>query len=288
MTDAPPAKVSLGRFGVWTRGPLTPELAAEIEGLGFGTVWVGGSPDAGLRFVDDALAQTQSIVVATGVVNVWSAAARTAAESYHRIEREHPGRFVLGIGVGHREHAAAYAKPYEALSTYLDELDAAGVPRYRRVLAALSPRLLRLAAERTAGALPALTTPQHTRDARRLLGGQGILAPAVDVVLSTNPDIVYLTTRAVVTRYATIANFANSWERQGFTAADLTAPGSQRLVDAVFASGGADDIVRRLDEHLDAGADHVAIHVANESEALMETLTELADGLKLRTQQGHV
>ena len=189
MTDAVSLKPDLGRFGAWlpTRS-ITPELAAQIESLGYRAIWIGGSPDADLGWVDPALAKTTSLQLATGIVNIWSAPAPTVAESFQRIESAHPGRFLLGIGAGHREHTQEYTKPYDALVTYLDELDAAMVPTSRRVLAALGPRVLRLSAERSAGAHPYLTTPEHTAKARELVGSSVFLAPEHKVVLTTDRD----------------------------------------------------------------------------------------------------
>ncbi len=149
MTATESPKPNLGRFGVWlgTRS-ITPGLAAEIEALGYGAVWIGASPDADLAWVEPGLAQTTSLQLATGIVNIWSAPATAIAESFQRIESTYPGRFLLGVGVGHSEHTQEYRKPYDALVTYLDELDAAAVPASRRVLAALGPRVLRLSADR--------------------------------------------------------------------------------------------------------------------------------------------
>ena len=140
MTEAVSLKPDLGRFGVWlpTRS-ITPELAAKIESLGYGAAWIGGSPDADLAWVEPALAQTTSLQLATGIVNIWTAPAPPVAESFKRIENAYPGRFLLGVGVGHPEHTEEYVKPYDALVDYLDELDAAMVPTSRRVLAALGP-----------------------------------------------------------------------------------------------------------------------------------------------------
>src|SRR6201995_1650540 len=137
MTDAASLKPDLGRFGVWLAfRSLDPELAEQIESLGYGAVWVGGSPEADLAWVEPALAQTNALQLATGIVNIWSAPAAAVAQSYKRIESAYPGRFLLGIGVGHREHTEEYVKPYDALNSYLDELDAAMVPTSRRVPAA--------------------------------------------------------------------------------------------------------------------------------------------------------
>ena len=141
---------------------MPPELGTAIEKLGFGTIWIGGSPRADLRIAEKLLDATEHITVATGIVNIWSSPAAEVAESYHRLEAAHPGRFLLGVGVGHPEATGDYTKPYASLVSYLDELDAAQVPEARRVLAALGPKVLKLSAARAAGAHPYLTTPEHT------------------------------------------------------------------------------------------------------------------------------
>lgn len=284
MTDAASLKPNLGRYGVWlgTRS-ITPELAARIESLGYGAVWIGGSPDAELGWVEPALAATTSLQLATGIVNIWTAPAPAVAESFERIESSYPGRFLLGIGVGHPEHTQEYVKPYDALVSYLDVLDAAGVPTSRRVLAALGPRVLELAAHRSAGAHPYLTTPEHTAKAHDQLGSSVFLAPEHKVVLTTDPAKAREAGRGVVEFYLGLHNYVSNWLRLGFSDDDVRKPGSDRLIDAVVAYGTADDIVRRLDEHLRAGADHVAIQVLGgyDEDTLLPTLSELAGPLGL-------
>jgi probable F420-dependent oxidoreductase len=284
MTEAVALKPDLGRFGVWlpTRS-ITPDLAAQIEALGYGAVWIGGSPDADLAWVDPALAQTTSLQLATGIVNIWSAPAPAVAESYARIESAHPGRFLLGVGVGHRERTEEYVKPYDALVSYLDALDAAMVPTSRRVLAALGPRVLRLAAERSAGAHPYLTTPEHTAKAREQLGNSVFLAPEHKVVLTTDAEQARAIGRQTADRYLGLSNYVNNWLRLGFTQDDVRKPGSDKLIDAVVAYGTPEAIARRLGEHCDAGADHVAVQVlgAPNDEALVSALRELAGPLGL-------
>lgn len=125
MTESLSLKPDLGRYGVWTFGAVQPEHAVEIEKLGYGALWVGGSPAADLAFAEPILERTQTLQLATGIVNIWTADANAVAESFHRIEAAHPGRFVLGVGVGHPEHTEEYRKPYDALVEYLDALDAA-------------------------------------------------------------------------------------------------------------------------------------------------------------------
>ena len=175
MTHLAASRPELGRFGLWVRDSVLPGQAVEIEKLGYGAVWVGGSPAAELSFVEPILAQTTTLRVATGVITTWTAAPEVVAESFHRIDKSYPGRFLLGIGVGHPEALTQYRKPIEALNAYLDKLDEHGVPANRRVIAALGPRVLRLSAKRSTGALtrlanmlkatssPTLSLPSMTR-----------------------------------------------------------------------------------------------------------------------------
>jgi probable F420-dependent oxidoreductase len=282
MTGTVSLKPDLGRFGAWlpTRS-ITPELAAQIESLGYHAIWIGGSPDADLVWVDAALSGTESVQLATGIVNIWTAPAPAVAESFQRIESAHPGRFLLGIGAGHREHTQNYAKPYDALVSYLDELDAAMVPTSRRVLAALGPRVLQLSAERSAGAHPYLTTPEHTAKARELVGSSVFLAPEHKVVLTTDRDEARSIGRRYLEHYLGLSNYVNNWLRLGFTHDDVRKPGSDKLVDAMVAYGTPDAIAQRLNEHLDAGADHVGIQVLDgwPEDKLLQVLGELAGRL---------
>jgi probable F420-dependent oxidoreductase len=281
MTDGVQLKPDLGRYGVWTFGAPKPEVAAEIEKLGYGAVWVGGSPEAALEFVEPILEQTDTLQVATGIVNVWRAPADEVAEAYHRIEDAYPGRFLLGVGIGHPETNEDYRNPYDVLVEYLDTLDAARVPTSRRVVAALGPKVLKLAAQRSAGAHPYLTTPEHTGSARELVGPTVFLAPEHKVVSTTDAAEAREIGRQTVDFYLGLRNYVNNWKRLGFTDKDVTKPGSDRLIDEVVAYGTADDIARRLDEHLQAGADHVTIQVLGGDDKLLPTLTDLAGPLGL-------
>src|SRR5699024_9403823 len=156
----------LGRYGIWARPDrATTELAREAERLGYGAVWVGGSPGE-LAAIEPLLDATETLVVATGIINMWQVSADEAATWFHRLEELHPGRFLLGLGIGHREATAEYRSPLATMVAYLDRLDADGVPADRRVLAALGPRVLGLAAERAAGAHPYLVPPEHSSTAR--------------------------------------------------------------------------------------------------------------------------
>jgi probable F420-dependent oxidoreductase len=284
MTDSQassaPSKPDLGRFGSFGTG-VTPQQAKEIEALGYGAVWVGGSPPAELAWVEPILAATTTLQVATGIVNIWTAPAKPVADSFHRIDKAYPGRFLLGIGVGHPEAHAEYRKPYDALVDYLNQLDEYGVPANRRVVAALGPRVLKLAAQHSAGAHPYLTTPEHTARARELIGPSAFLAPEHKVVLTTDPDKARAVGRKALDVYLNLANYLNNWKRLGFSDDDVAKPGSDRLVDSVVAYGTTDAIARRLNEHLDAGADHVPVQVLSRSENLVPALAELAVALGL-------
>jgi probable F420-dependent oxidoreductase len=284
MTDAGSLKPGLGRFGVWTLGAVKPEQAVEIEKLGYGAVWIGGSPAGDLNDVEPILERTETLQVATGIVNVWTAPAKQVADAYHRIEDAYPGRFLLGIGIGHPERTEEYRKPYDVLVEYLDVLDEECVPTSRRVVAALGPKVLKLSAQRSAGAHPYLTTPEHTAWAREVIGNSVFLAPEHKVVLSTDADEARAIGRETVDFYLNLSNYLNNWKRLGFTDADIAKPGSDKLIDAVVAHGTADDIAKRLGEHLDAGADHVAIQVLGGWDKLIPTLSELAGPLGLTSK----
>ncbi|WP_163507496.1 LLM class F420-dependent oxidoreductase [Fodinicola acaciae] len=257
--------MELGRIGLW-HGSSAAGAAADIERLGFGALWIGGA-DGALSEVAAALAVTSRLVVATGIVNIWRQPARTAAVAYHQVTQRHPGRVLLGIGAGHRESVDAYERPYDALSGYLDVLDAAEVPRGHRVLAALGPKVTRLAAERTAGAHPFLTTPEHTARARDVLGDR-LLAPEQKVILETDAGKARAIGREALAFYLTRENYRANLLRLGFDEDDLAGGGSDRLFDATIAWGDMDTIAGRVQAHLDAGADHVAINVLTGTEDL--------------------
>ena len=278
MTDADTP--NLGRFGSFGRG-VTPDEAKQIEDLGYGAVWVGGSPPAELDWVEPILEKTTTLQVATGIVNVWTAAPGPVAESYHRIDKAYPGRFLLGIGVGHPELHTEFRKPIDLVNDYLDKLDEHGVPKNRRVVAALGPRMLKLSARRSAGAHPYLTTPEHTSQARELIGPSAFLAPEHKVVLSTDSEEARATGRKALDIYLNLNNYVSNWKRLGFSDEDVAKPGSDKLVDAFVAYGTVDDVARRLKEHIDAGANHVPIQVLGAQDRLIPTLAELAGPLGL-------
>jgi probable F420-dependent oxidoreductase len=241
--------------------PPAAELARGLEQLGYGAIWIGGSQGGRLEGVETTLAATSRLTVATGVVNIWKDDAASIAASYHRLADRYPGRFLLGVGAGHPEAVSQYTKPYDALVHYLDALDAGGVPPGQRALAALGPKVLRLAAARTAGAPPYLVTPEHTRRARKLVGPAALLAPEQHVVLDADIARGRDLARAALSRYLDLTNYTNNWRRLGFTEEDITGQPSDHLVDGLVGLGDPTQIASRVTAHLDAGADHVCIQL---------------------------
>ena len=179
---------------------------------------------------------------------------------WHQLSADHRGRFLLGLGVSHSAVIGAYRKPLTAMKDYLTRLSNEGLSANDLCLAALGPRMLELARDRTAGAHPYLVTPEHTAIAREALGPAALLAPEQGVVLESNPTRARELARPYVKGYGALANYANSWLRLGFTEEDI-ANTSDRLVDALFAWGGVDRIAERVNAHLHAGANHVCLQV---------------------------
>ncbi|WP_433786413.1 LLM class F420-dependent oxidoreductase [Actinomycetospora sp. CA-101289] len=276
--------MDLGRYGIWQRaGQLDPELARAVESLGFGTIWIGGSPPGDLALAESLLGATENLVIATGIVNMWSTPADEVAASYHRLEAKHPGRFLLGVGVSHPEANRDYQKPYATIVEYLDALDAADVPADRRILAALGPKVLGLSAQRTAGAHPYLVPPEHTRRAREILGDAALLAPENKVVLNPDPATARDIGRPAVQKpYLGLRNYVSNLERLGWTDHDIADGGSDALIDALVAHGEPESVATRLDEHLAAGADHVCAQILTaEGDDLLPHLRRLAGALGL-------
>jgi probable F420-dependent oxidoreductase len=278
------ARDHLGRFGVWrASAQATPELAVDLERFGYGTLWLGGSPDGDLRHAEELIEATSTLTLATSIVNMWKDDARTVAASFARIEANHPGRFLLGVGAGHPEATQEYASPYDTLAAYVGVLLGNGVPADGLVLAALGPRVLRLAAERTAGAIPYLVTPEHTRQARAILGAGKVLAPEQKAVLETDPQRARAIGRPRVQRpYLGLVNYTSNLRRLGWSEEDLSDGGSDALIDALVAWGTGDQVAAKLNEHLEAGADHVAVQLlAASDDELTDGYRRLAEALRL-------
>ncbi len=216
----------------------------------------------------DILGATDRMGVASGILNFWINAPGEVAEYVAGLETRFPGRFLLGIGNSHATIVQAggrrYDKPYSATVDWLDRLDAVGQPAAgprRRVLAALGPRMLRLAADRSVGAHPYFSTVEHTRFARDELGVGPLLAPEVAVVLESDPDVARRTARAYMGRYLVLPNYTNNLRRFGWDDDDFVDGGSDRLVDALIPWGDEAAVAAGLRAHADAGADELVIQV---------------------------
>ena len=270
--------MNIGRVGIWTFAlDLQPaqkaqEAAAEIEALGYGAIWI---PEAMGReaFTNAALllAGTRRVVIATGIANIWARDAMAMAGAHKTLTEAYPDRFLLGIGVSHaplvgmRGHD--YLRPYSAMCRYLDAMESAPFMAVapsttpQVVIGALAPKMLKLAAERTAGAHPYFVPPEHTAQARQVMGKGPLLAPEQAVVLETDAAKAREVARAHMATYLALPNYVNNLKRLGFTDEDIADGGSNRLVDAIVAWGNVDAIVKRVRAHHDAGADHVGVQV---------------------------
>jgi probable F420-dependent oxidoreductase len=294
-TEPPPhdsLRHRLGRVGVWMGvlgiGSADAErtAVAEIEDLGYGAAWFGEglSNKEAFAHAGILLAATQRILVATGIANIWVRDPIAMNNGGHVLAEAFAGRFVLGMGVSHAPLVQArghdYGRPLTAMRDYLDAMDTvqyAPPPPPEplpRVLAALRPRMLELARDRTDGAHPYLVTPAHTAGARQTLGDRPLLAPEQGIVLETDPELARTTARTHLAGYLTLPNYVNSWRHEGFEESDFADGGSDRLVDALVAWGDADAVRARIQAHHDAGADHVCIQPVTTD--LERGLTELA------------
>ncbi|HEY8544602.1 MAG TPA: LLM class F420-dependent oxidoreductase [Acidimicrobiales bacterium] len=263
----------LGRIGVWTsirQWPTDPDQVAEaaraLEANGYGALWLGSAP-GDLALPAAVLDATERLVVATGIVDIWTNPAPAVAVAHHRLVERHPDRFLLGLGSSHAVLVEAtgesYVKPLSRLRHFLDELDAADppVPADQRVLAALGPKALDLAAERSAGAHPYLVTPEYTAQARERLGTGPLLATEQKVVVTTDAAEARRVARRALAIYMELPNYLRNLRRLGFEDADFADGGSDRIVDTLVAWGDVDTVRARVQEQLDAGADHVALQV---------------------------
>lgn len=297
-TAAP--RLALGPIGVWT-GNLeqvpssrSRELAAELEELGYGAVWL---PEVAGRdvFVHLAmlLSATTSLVGATGIASIWARDAVTMTGGVKALTEAFPERVLIGLGVSHHTivegvRGHSYAKPYSAMAAYLDAMSVSPYTGFRPttpvrlVLAALGPRMLRLAAERTDGAHPYFQTPEHTATAREVMGPAALLCPEQMVVLETDPVVARQVARSAAAVYLGLPNYANNLRRLGFVDSDLADGGSDRVIDAVVAWGSEETVIDRVRQHFDAGADHVCVQVlgAARGQVPLDGWRAIAPGLR--------
>ncbi|HET7052285.1 MAG TPA: LLM class F420-dependent oxidoreductase [Solirubrobacteraceae bacterium] len=276
--------MDLGRIGVWTSYRQIGEehagdAARLVQDLGFGTFWLGGSPR--LRSVRPLLEATDRLVVATGIVNVWSYDPAELAAEYVQLAEEFPDRVLVGIGIGHPEATSQYATPLAAMRAFLDGLDQADtpLPRDRRCLAALGPKMLELCKTRSRGAHTYFVGVAHTRAARLQLGDDALLAPELACVVDTDVESARDKARRYAQLYLGLRNYTSNLLRHGFNEADVAEGGSDRLIDAVIPHGTAGDIAAVAREHLDAGADHVCLQPVGVRGIPREEWTALAGAL---------
>ncbi|KAA0115253.1 TIGR03620 family F420-dependent LLM class oxidoreductase [Mycolicibacterium sp. P9-22] len=255
----------LGRYGAYLLVPdfETRSLASRVKGLediGYGTLWIAGNAPGDLTIPESLLDHTESITVGTAIVNVWADDADVVAESFHRVDGRHPGRFVLGVGIGHREMSGdVYQKPFPALTKYVDRLLELDVPGDQIILAALRSKVLELSKTKTAGALPYFTTVAHTEKARSALGADRTLAVVQLVATDDDRDVNRSTARGHSTFYLGLQNYVSNLQENGFPDLKVGDEPSEELLQALVPLDGVEGSLERIGEHFDAGADHVAI-----------------------------
>ena len=261
--------MDLGRLGVWTTYRAigeehAGEAAALVERLGYGTFWLGGSPR--LPSVRPLLEATERLVVATSIVNVWAYEPEQLAAEHAVLARDFPDRLLVGIGIGHPEAARDYSRPLTAMREFLDGLDSAEtpLPRDRRCLAALAPKILALSAERSLGTIPYFTPVAHTSAARAQVGAEALVAPELAFALDDDAARARESARAYALPYLGRSNYTNNLLRFGFTEQDIADGGSDRLLDAVIPHGSIEKITAVARAHFDAGADHLALQALGE------------------------
>lgn len=288
-------KAALGKLGLWTfQLDVQPmreaqKFAAQIEELGFPTVWVpeavGREPFASTALL---LSATEKLILATGIASLHARSPMTMQAGWKTITEAFPDRFLLGIGVSHQPavegfHGGSYDKPYSTMVKYLDAMDRglyfAAQPSAppARALAALGPKMLKLAAERTMGAHPYFVPVEHTPIARAAMGPDALLAPELAVVFSRDASEARAIARGFMKTYLGLPNYTNNLKRLGWTDEDIAGP-TDALVDAIVAWGSLDDIQTRIKAHLDGGADHVCVQVlsSDPTKVTMDEFRQLA------------
>jgi probable F420-dependent oxidoreductase len=278
----------LGRVGIWSLEmrfgdpAQIAEAAAELDALGYGALWVpGGIGGDVMGDIDRLLAATRRMTIATGILNIWKHEPKDVAGWWKGLTQDRKSRLMLGLGVSHGPLIGeSYAHPLAKMRTYLDRISAEGIPAESLCLAALGPKMLELARDRTAGAHPYLVTAEHSAVARKALGPGKLLAPEQGVILESDPAKAREAARQALAMYKDMPNYANSWRRLGFSDEDIAGL-SDRLIDGLFAWGGTSKIAERVNAHIAAGADHVCLQVigAGDFNGVRAAYRELAKAL---------
>ena len=271
--------MQLGQVGIWRRRTEGHDDLAELEALGYTAFWVGFSPS--LPQAREFLERSSTLTIATGILNVWQHDPAAVASEHAELVRDFPDRFLLGIGVGHPEATAEYQAPLAKMRAFFDGLDAAPQPvaRDQRCAAALGPKMLDLAAERSLGAHTYFVTPEHTQAARERLGPDALIATELAVVVETDDDTARAAAREYAALYLGARNYRRNLERLGYTTADIDGGGSDRLIDAVIPHGTPEQIAEVVRAHLDAGADHVCVQPVGHGHAPLGDYRALASAL---------
>jgi probable F420-dependent oxidoreductase len=275
--------MELGRLGVWSvNDGMTAEEAAgfaqRIEAWGYGTQWLAEAAGRNV-FVHAAflLARTTRLNIASGIANIYARDPMASVTARNALAEQSGGRFICGLGVSHAPlvegwRGQPYGKPVTTMRRYLEAMNRIpyGAPppptRPKTLLAALGPRMTALAGDMTDGAHPANCPPEHTAQARAILGPGKLLCPEQIVLLEKDPAVARRIGRRVLTLYLGLQNYINNWVRLGFEDADFSGGGSDRLVDAVVAWGDEAAIRARIQAHWDAGADHVCVQAVPREE----------------------
>lgn len=278
--------MDLGRVGVFTSarkiGDRADTVGRTVEALGYDAIWVA-DVRGDLGVVGALLAGTERIRAGSAILSMWDLDPPSASAAWAAADAAGPGRALAGIGVSHAALVARtghrYDKPLTRLRAYLDDLDSigAGIPRAQRLIGANGPKMLALAGERTAGALTYLVTPERTAVQRKELGADGLLAPEIKVALAADREQARRLAREHLAVYLTLPNYLGNLRRMGFSDRDFADGGSDRLVDALVVGPDVGGVVRRVTEHVDAGADHVCLQVlSSDGTVPLEQWRELA------------
>jgi probable F420-dependent oxidoreductase len=256
--------MDFGDYGAWTTfqrigSENAGEAARAVEEAGFGTIWIGGSPR--LAQMRPLLESSEKLVVGTSIVNIWGYDPADLVREYAEIEADFPGRVCVGIGVGHPEATSDYKRPLSNLEAFLDGIDAAAepIPTDRRIIAALGPKMLTMSARRSLGTIPYFTSVDHTRFSRETVGPDALVIPEIACVIDEDVERARATAREYAKFYLALSNYTNALLEHGYDQADIEGGGSDRLIDHVIPHGSAADIAAAVREHVEAGADHVAL-----------------------------
>ncbi len=278
-----PYRMELTKFGLWIGRSVDEAQYAEAallaQELGFGALWLGGSPR--LPKLRAMLEAADGIVIATGIVNIWAYDPSALADEFASLEADFPGRALLGIGIGHPEATQEYEKPLTKTQNFLDGIAGSEhpVPRERMVLAALGPKMLDLSFERTLGAHPYFTPPAHTAFARERLGNGALVAPEQAVVIDGDAAAGLEKARGYADMYLNLSNYTNNLKRFGYTDEAIADGGSRALIDELVPQGSAEQVAVAVHAHLEAGADHVCVQTVGTTGVPTREWTELAAAL---------